>query len=315
MRKKRGIWCGLGKFVCTMLLLALCGVSLAQEPVKHFKVKNNTMYIALSKALGDAAIDSFIIKYNLEDIGLKRFMQKGMFDSLGLMGWFIDSTKPDVFVFTKPLEQAKKIWEDQCDVIIAPQKPLTPEQIKEKKKVREQMRLKWGRPYAFKLKGFTDAKKVEIAGDFNDWQRNEFYMEKTHDGWTFSYLLAPGNYQYKFIVDGNWMTDPGNPSIVNDGKGNMNSYLVLGANYEFKLKGYANAKKVFLAGDFNDWSPIGLPMKKVGEEWVCPVYLTPGKHLYKFIVDDHWIVDPSNKNWEENEFGTGNSVVWIEKEV
>jgi len=37
-----------------------------------------------------------------------------------------------------------------------------------------------------------------------------------------------------------------------------------------------------------------------------------GKHLYKFIVDGKWIKDPDDPLWEGNEFGTDNSVIWIE---
>jgi len=47
--------------------------------------------------------------------------------------------------------------------------------------------------------------------------------------------------------------------------------------------------------------------------WKYPVHLNPGKHSYKFIVDGRWMIDPANELWEENEFGTGNSVLWIER--
>jgi hypothetical protein len=29
------------------------------------------------------------------------------------------------------------------------------------------------------------------------------------------------------------------------------------------------------------------------------------------IVDKEWKLDPGNELWEENEYGTGNSVLWI----
>jgi 1,4-alpha-glucan branching enzyme len=89
--------------------------------------------------------------------------------------------------------------------------------------------------------------------------------------------------------------------------------LIVDPNYTFRLKGYDNAKKVFLAGDFNGWSPDGLAMKKSGDEWVFDLHLSPGKVRYKFVVDGNWILDPGNKQWEQNEHQTGNSVIWIEK--
>ena len=79
------------------------------------------------------------------------------------------------------------------------------------------------------------------------------------------------------------------------------------------MKDYNNAKAVFLAGDFNNWSPQTLRMIKDGDDWVFSVHLFAGKHLYKFNVDGEWILDPGNKLWEQNEYGTGNSIIWIDK--
>jgi hypothetical protein len=52
-------------------------------------------------------------------------------------------------------------------------------------------------------------------------------------------------------------------------------------------------------------------MKKIQDGWMLQLHLPVGKCLYKFIVDDTWILDPGNKQWEQNEFGTGNSVLWV----
>ena len=132
-------------------------------------------------------------------------------------------------------------------------------------------------------------------------------MKKTPTGWELPYAVGPGNYEYKFIVDGKEIADPANNVTTNKG----NSYLVMEPNYTFRLKGYKNAKAVFLAGDFNDWSPTALAMIREGDEWIYRVHLSPGKHRYKFIVDGKWITDPSNRQWEQNELGNGNSVIWI----
>lgn len=166
--------------------------------------------------------------------------------------------------------------------------------------------LQIGSPYTFYVHGFDNAKQVMLAGTFNEWRTDELIMKKTGDGWELPYTLGPGNYEYKFFVDGKWMTDPANT-------GNESSYLIIQPNYTFRLKGYQNAKKVLIAGDFNDWNPNLYSMKKEGDEWVFSVHLDIGKHLYKFIVDGKWIIDPSNKLWEQNEYQTGNSVLWLEK--
>jgi hypothetical protein len=161
----------------------------------------------------------------------------------------------------------------------------------------------------FSLPGYENARSVMLAGDFNDWRERDIWMQRTSDGWQVTYALGPGNYQYKFIVDGKWIIDPQNPNVVTGEGGHSNSFLVIAANYTFRLKGFKNARTVNLAGEFSNWSPEGLTMKRVGDEWVYPVYLGRGKHLYKFIVDGKWIRDPANPQWED---GDENSVLWIE---
>ncbi|MBK9557137.1 MAG: glycogen-binding domain-containing protein [Bacteroidetes bacterium] len=43
-------------------------------------------------------------------------------------------------------------------------------------------------------------------------------------------------------------------------------------------------------------------------------YLPAGKYTYKLIVDGKWMLDPGNNNTEQNEFGTGNCVLWVSPE-
>ena len=81
-------------------------------------------------------------------------------------------------------------------------------------------------------------------------------------------------------------------------------------NVEFRLKGFANAKQVTVAGSFNDWSPSSTKLKKVGDEWIVQTVAEPGKHMYKFIVDGNWILDPANKE-TGNENGHVNSVIVV----
>lgn len=172
--------------------------------------------------------------------------------------------------------------------------------------------IKLGNAYTFKLKGYTDAKQVFLFGNFNGWRRNELLMNKTADGWELSYHIAAGNYEYKFIADNKDIADPDNPARTDNNSRTAASFLVIQANYTFRLKNYAGAKTVYLAGDFNNWNPQSLPMQRQGDDWVCSVNLGAGKHLYKLIVDGKWIKDPGNKLWEQNEFNTGNSVIWKE---
>ncbi|HEV7375202.1 MAG TPA: serine hydrolase [Pyrinomonadaceae bacterium] len=83
----------------------------------------------------------------------------------------------------------------------------------------------------------------------------------------------------------------------------------LQGNTTFRLKGYPAAKIVNLAGTFNEWKPSSIVCGKEGAEWICRVELKPGKYLYKFIVDGHWITDPANPAIEDDGRGNTNSVI------
>lgn len=167
-----------------------------------------------------------------------------------------------------------------------------------------------GNIYKFKLKGFLNAKKIYIAGTFNAWNPDELLMERATDGWALPYRLGSGNYEYKFIVDGQWITDPENPVTIGSGDV-INSVLSVNPNYTFKVGKFLNAKTVIISGNFNGWSRDGYRMEKTSNGWILPVYLKPGKYIYKLIVDGEWMLDPENNLWEQNEFGNGNSVLWV----
>jgi hypothetical protein len=166
----------------------------------------------------------------------------------------------------------------------------------------------------FYLEGFESARQVLLTGSFNDWNEGELQMKKVEGGWALDYVIGPGDHQYKFIVDGAWMVDPKNPMVMYDDRGNNNSVLIHKPNHAFVLQGYPEAKQVILSGTFNNWAEQGYLMKRVGDAWEMGVYLLPGKHQYKFIVDGVWITDPANPLWEENEHSTGNSIYWQQPE-
>lgn len=163
----------------------------------------------------------------------------------------------------------------------------------------------------FQLEGYRDAKVVILSGDFNNWNTAELIMQKTSLGWQLPYVLPPGNYAYKFIVDGTWITDPANP-ITTGVDQEINSVRMIKPNHVFTLNQYPDAQEVYISGSFINWAEPGYKMTKVNGVWKIPMYLEPGKYTYKFVVDGIWMVDPNNQQWEQNEFGTGNSVLWIE---
>ena len=57
------------------------------------------------------------------------------------------------------------------------------------------------------------AKKVELIGDFNDWQ--PLPMTRSVDGWWLAQVeLCHGHHQYQFLVDGQPTLDPHATGIV-----------------------------------------------------------------------------------------------------
>jgi hypothetical protein len=75
----------------------------------------------------------------------------------------------------------------------------------------------------------SDAKgiKIYLAGSFNQWNAsNEQFLMKDDDGdgvWSITVKLAPGTYQYKYVIDGKWTQDTYAPAEAADGFGGRNS--------------------------------------------------------------------------------------------
>ncbi|HKG15944.1 MAG TPA: DUF3471 domain-containing protein [Pyrinomonadaceae bacterium] len=77
----------------------------------------------------------------------------------------------------------------------------------------------------FRLKGHEDATVVVLAGSFNAWNQSQLVFGREGGEWVCRIDLDPGVYQYKFIVDGDWLLDPSNPDTAEDEAGNVNNVL------------------------------------------------------------------------------------------
>ncbi len=169
-----------------------------------------------------------------------------------------------------------------------------------------------GASFEFQFAGVPQAESVCVRGDFNQWRSDSDCLARSDQGWSLPYALPPGNYVYQLLVDGAAQPDPANPHRTKSAEG-VASVLSVNPNYSFELKGYPKAKSVALVGNFNGWEKYGgYRMQKVGDVWRISVYLPPGKNTYKFIVDGKWISDKANSLWEKNEFGSRNSVLWVQ---
>jgi len=77
------------------------------------------------------------------------------------------------------------------------------------------------------------ATQITVAGSFNQWADDVFYMEAGKNGlWHLEIpMLAAGRYQYKFLVDGKtWIEDYDNPCREPDGFNGFNSILIVEPN-------------------------------------------------------------------------------------
>ncbi len=69
---------------------------------------------------------------------------------------------------------------------------------------------------------------VAVAGSFNEWLPDKQLIDKNGDGiYTGTMMLAPGVYEYKFVVNGEWKIDEHNPNFTPNDIGSLNSVLVL----------------------------------------------------------------------------------------
>ena len=73
-----------------------------------------------------------------------------------------------------------------------------------------------GNVVTFNYYGPTD-KSVYLAGEMNGWSATatSFTYNKNTGFWTIEKELDPGKYEYKFVVNGNWITDPRNEAYSN----------------------------------------------------------------------------------------------------
>jgi 1,4-alpha-glucan branching enzyme len=72
------------------------------------------------------------------------------------------------------------------------------------------------------------ADRVSVAGDFNQWDTDLNRLHKGGAGlWSIKIKLSPGQYQYRFFVDGEWQNDPNCPSCVENPFGTLNCLKVV----------------------------------------------------------------------------------------
>src|SRR5947207_3036632 len=109
------------RFLCTIILTVFTLVGSGQKTsVKQFKIKDNLMFITLSRSVSIKEVDEFTAKYNISGIGLHQLIGSGKSDSIQLMGWKIDESNPDLYTISKPLQSYGKLSNLPKDIIFTP---------------------------------------------------------------------------------------------------------------------------------------------------------------------------------------------------
>lgn len=84
------------------------------------------------------------------------------------------------------------------------------------------------REIVFKLEA-PESAVVQIAGDFNEWMPESLDLTESQGRplWHKTISLSQGSYEYKYLVDGRWISDPANDRTVDDAYGGVNSVISL----------------------------------------------------------------------------------------
>ncbi|MFD2566011.1 glycogen-binding domain-containing protein [Pseudotenacibaculum haliotis] len=315
-------------YILFFILSLACLFSFGQKSdVKGYRIEGDEIVFSFNKS--DYAIvthEKSKAKFDFDDFDIDKVVVSGQFNNWSRDGWKMKKLTDDSYELRKKIAhfQDDFTWEFKFYVNdaywaepsgdianVVPAKSETG-----KSYYTYNLKIHKGYPSengnkTFLLKGFSDANKVILTGSFNKWDEENFEMKKTKEGWKLTLQLRPDTYEYKFIVDGEWIHDPLNPAKVKNEYEGYNSVFSITSNITFILKGYSEAQKVILAGSFNNWNEGGIQMKKYSKGWKITLPLHRGKHHYKFIVDGRWMVDPTNSVKEYDGHGNINSVKMV----
>jgi 1,4-alpha-glucan branching enzyme len=113
--------------------------------------------------------------------------------------------------------QAKVTPEIAQPAVVAKKTAVKPAVVKAAAPVEPKVRLEFSQP---------GAQSVAIAGSFNSWQPEQA-STTGNGGWVKELTIAPGRYEYMFVVDGQWMADPNAKEFAPNPFGGQNSVLVI----------------------------------------------------------------------------------------
>lgn len=172
------------------------------------------------------------------------------------------------------------------------------------------------------------AKSVTVGGDFNNWNKYQYFMEKNLNGiWSVIVPLEKGEFLYKFCIDGLWINDPENKNTRPDDMGSLVSYLKIEhpvkytptgpeviaydiVRFSYKSEILSHTDTIKLIGSFNKWNPDKHYLTDLDKdgEWITCLKLYPGKYFYRYIISDEEHIDYWNDQLEKAPDGRDASI-------
>ena len=81
------------------------------------------------------------------------------------------------------------------------------------------------------------AQSVALVADFTEWEKKPVALKRQKGGpWKTTVALAPGSYEYRFLVDGQWQDDPTCQTLRPNSYGSHNCVCVVEAATEEPAK-------------------------------------------------------------------------------
>ena len=85
-----------------------------------------------------------------------------------------------------------------------------------------------------------------------------------------------------------------------------------GGQWTFRLT-CPGAQRVYLVGDFNDWSTTALEMDQIAPAvWEASLQIPPGTYRFRyFVADGRWITDYAAFGVARNQTGGWDSILYV----
>ncbi len=179
-------------------------------------------------------------------------------------------------------------------------------------------------PVTFEYQPLTGGKHdVYLAGDFNNWSDKDIQLKEDNGIYKTTVQLPKGKFAYKFVVDGNWVTDENATEFEGDDFGGQNSVVFVGKKEDidalYKVEfSYRPDKEgitdVYLAGTFNDWNAKANKMEEQDGVYGTTLLLKGEEYQYKFVVNGtDWVTDMSVSRFGDDGFGGQNSILDVDE--